>query len=163
MADFGIILFFICLVFGMLGMIFVVITLFNRRKAQKAQGWLVSSGTVTATDIRQHTSIDDDGSAGSTYFEPVVEYTYQVGEQTYTSRRIAFGANQFDSGTARKKVDQYPQGKSIEVRYNPEKPEEAVLETTVAGGKVFLILGFVFIAIGLCGGCGGLAAWFSTL
>ena len=78
-----------------------------------------------------------------------MEYTYQVMGETCTSRRIAFGASQFDRGTANRKVEQYPQGKVVEARYDPDKPGEAVLETVVAGGKTFQVVGIIFLAIGL--------------
>lgn len=149
METSGIITLVLGLIFGLLGLVFLIINNLNRKKAHKALAWPVASGTVTKTDIKEHTSVDDEDGITSTTYEPVVEYTYQVMGQPYTSRRIAYGASQFDKNTARQKVEQYPQGKTLEVRYNPDKPAEAVLETAVAGGKVFQVVGFLFLAIGL--------------
>ena len=144
----------VLLIFAGCGAFFVIFTLLSRKKAQKAAGWRAVNGTITATEIKEHTSIDDEDGIGTTQYEPVVHYSYAVGGQTYTGKRIGYGFNRFDLGTARKKLEQYPQGSSVEVRYNPEKPEEAVLETTVGGSKVLLIVGMIFLVIGLCGGCG---------
>lgn len=136
-------------IFIILGLVFLIINNANRKKTQKALSWPVARGTVTHIEIKEHTSVDDEDGATSTTYEPVVEYTYQVMGQPYTSRRIAYGASQFDKNTAHQKMVQYPQGKVVEVRYNPDKPAESVLETVVAGGKAFQIVGLIFLLIGV--------------
>lgn len=150
------------LIFGILGVIFIIVALVSRKKAQTAQGWPVTAGAVTGVDVRAHQDYDEDSGTTTTNFEPVVNYTYNVMGQTYTGSKIAFGANRFDQRTAQNKVAGYAPGSSIQVHYNPQKPADAVLETKVAGGKVFLIVGIVLAVIGLMACCGGLVVMMFT-
>jgi len=135
-------------VFSLLGIIFLIINTINRKKAQKTLSWPVVNGAIMKSEIMEHASEDEDGLTTTTY-EPVVEYTYQVMGQSHTSRRIAYGANRFDRRTATRMVEQYPQGGTVKVHFDSNKPAESVLETAVAGGKVFQIVGYIFLAVGV--------------
>ena len=146
------------LVFGVLGAIFLVIALVSRQKAQTSQSWPTAAGTVLAAELKEHVSHDYDDTPSTRYsFEPVVEYSYAVGAQTFTSRRIGYGANRFSRSQAQKTVERYPVGSAVTVHYNPTNPTEAVLETQASGSMLFLILGIIFLALCLMSGCGTVA------
>ena len=142
---------FLGAVFGILGLIFLIIALRSRKKAKASQSWPTVPGTVTAASLQENREIDEDGSVSYTY-EPVVQYRYAVMGHEYVGSKIAFGANTFGRAQAEQKVNAYPPGAAVTVHYNPDKPEEAVLETQAAGGSVFLIVGIIFllIALGAC-------------
>lgn len=142
------------LIFGGLGLAFLVIALVSRQKAQTSQRWPTAPGTVLSATLKEHVSHDHDDTPSTHYsYEPVVEYNYTVGGQTYSSRRIGYGANRFGRGQAAKILERYPVGSAVTVHYNPANPAEAVLETQAAGSTVFLILGIVFMALCLLSGC----------
>ena len=140
------------LIFGVLGIVFLVIALVSRQKAQASQSWPTAAAKVLASEVKQHVSPDSDQQTQSSY-EPVVEYSYSVGQQTYTSRRIAYGANSFGLGQAQTMIARYPVGSAVTAHYNPANPAEAVLETKAAGATLFLILGIVFLALCALSGC----------
>ncbi len=76
----------------------------------------------------------------------------------YTGDKIAFGG---DVGGSRKKANemiaQYPVGKNVSVYYDPNNPEDVVLERRM-GSKGLLIIGVVFTLIAVCTLCVGLIA-----
>jgi len=98
--------------------------------------------------------MDDMEGTASTTYEPAVKYTYSVAEQTYTGERIGYCPTQFDYGTASKNIFRYPVGSTVRVRYDPQDPAKALLETKGAGSKLFISLGIFFLVVGVCAGCG---------
>jgi hypothetical protein len=156
MATGGVILLILGVVFFGLGALFLFLTLRARQKAKTSQGWPVAQGKVLAVDIQEHSSYDEDDHSTSATYEPVVQYQYSAGGREYTNKRIAFGANSFDRSTAQKKAGQYAAGMAVSVHYNPNKPEESVLETSAGGSTVFMVVGIVFAVIGLMGCCGSM-------
>jgi hypothetical protein len=115
---------------------------------------------VLKVEVKEHADIDED-SSGSTSYEPVVEYQYTVQNQQYTGRRIAFGANRFGHSQARSAVARYPVGSTVQVRYNPEKPQEAVLEARASGATIFMVVGIILLVIGIASCClTGIGAFF---
>ncbi len=120
-------------------------------KAKAAETWPTAMGRVISSEVVEEESTDREGGT-STWYNPVVAYAYSAGGRELTSRRLRFGNYRFAS---RKKAEAallpYPVGASPAVRYNPEKPEECVLETKKPG-PIYLIMapfGFLFIGLGL--------------
>jgi hypothetical protein len=136
------------LVFLVLGVIFLIVGLVATKRAKAAQSWPSMPGTVMRSEVVRHESTDEDGSSSVT-FEPVVEYSFSVMGQPFTGKRIAFGANRFNHNKAVEITARYPIGARPNVYYNPDKPKDSVLETSASGGKLFVILGGVFSAVGL--------------
>ena len=132
----------------LIGAIFLVVGLVAAKRAKAAQSWPVIPGTVLSSQVVEHESTDSEGSSSISY-EPRVEYQYIVLGQSYTARRVAFGANSFDYKKASEIAARYPEGAQVNVHYNPDKVKEATLETSATGGKLFTILGAVLGAAGL--------------
>lgn len=136
------------IIVALVGVVFAIIGFVSRRRAALSQSWPTVSGEVLTSTIVQHHSTDSDGSS-STSFEPLVEYRYTVIGSEMIGKKIAFGANQFDFGTAQRIIGRYPTGSAVQVHYNPDKPTEAVLETRANGGMVFLVVGIVLVIAGI--------------
>jgi len=153
MATGGVVLLILGVIFFGLGALFLFLTLRARQKAKTSQGWPTAQGTVLSVDIQEHSSYDEDDHHTSVSYEPVVQYQYSVSGRQYTNKKIAFGATSFDRSTAQKKAGQYAAGMAVSVHYNPNKPEESVLETSVGGSTVFMVVGILFAVIGLMGCC----------
>lgn len=120
-------------------------------KAKAAESWPGAGGRVVSSQVVEEESTDREGHT-TTWYNPVVTYAYSVGGRELTSRRLRFGNYRKSS---RKKAEAmlapYPVGATPMVRYNPEKPEECVLET-VKPGPIYLIMalfGFLFVGFGL--------------
>jgi hypothetical protein len=120
-------------------------------KAKAAESWPSALGRIAACEVIEEESTDREGHT-TTWYNPVVHYSYTAGGRDYESRRLRFGNYRSSS---RKKAEamlaRYKAGGQAPVRYNPEKPEECVLETT-RPGPIYLIMamfGLIFVGFGL--------------
>jgi hypothetical protein len=120
-------------------------------KAKAAETWPTASGRVISSEVVEEESTDREGGT-STWYNPVVTYGYSAGGRELTGRRLRFGNYRSSS---RKKAEAalaaYAPGATPMVRYNPENPEECVLETSKPG-PIYLIMalfGFLFVGFGL--------------
>ncbi len=155
---------FFVLLFVLCGAGLVFFALRSRKKAEESQGWPGVSGQINRSGVKRSASSDDDGNTTYSY-SPAVEYSYQVGGQSFTSRRMVFGAVKGYSSPAKaeKELARYPAGAAVTVYYNPENPAEAVLERTAGGFNAMLIGGIICLVIGLCGVCLGGIGIFNAL
>jgi hypothetical protein len=120
-------------------------------KAKAAETWPTAAGRVLASEVVEEESTDREGGT-TTWYNPVVTYAFSGGGRELTGRRLRFGNYRFAS---RKKAEAalapYPPGASPPVRYNPENPEECVLETA-RPGPIYLIMalfGLLFVGFGI--------------
>jgi hypothetical protein len=123
-------------------------------KAQASETWPTAMGTLTRSEIVVEEDSDQDGGT-TTWYNPVVAYSYNVAGEAIEGSRIRFATMRRGS---RKKAEEvlarYRAGDNVTVRYNPEKPKEAVLESQKPG-PLYLIMalaGLIFIAFGLLWG-----------
>ena len=120
-------------------------------KAKAAESWPLAGGRVQSSEVRVEESSDRDGGS-TTWYNPIVRYSYTAGGREHQGNRLRFGNPR---SASRNKADAaivpYPPGASVMVRYNPEDPEEAVLETRKPS-PVYLIMapfGLLFVGFGL--------------
>jgi len=120
-------------------------------KARAAETWPTAAGRVLSSEVVEEESTDREGGT-STWYNPVVTYSYAAGGRELTGRRLRFGNYRF---AGRKKAEAalapYPVGASPAVRYNPQDAQECVLETAKPG-PIYLIMalfGFLFIGFGI--------------
>jgi hypothetical protein len=120
-------------------------------KARAAESWPTAMGKVHSCQVVEEESTDREGHT-TTWYNPVVAYSYSAGGREHEGRRLRFGSYR---KSTRKKAEAmlaaYAPGGTAAVRYNPDRPEECVLET-VRPGPIYLIMalfGFLFVAMGL--------------
>lgn len=130
----------------LVGIPLLIVGVVSRKRAKAALSWPTIQGEVTGSAVVQHT--DNDSEYSSTSYEPVIEYIYSLMGQSYTGKRIAYGANSFNLKKAQEIAAKYPVGSPVVVHYNPEKPAECTLETSASGGKVFSIIGYILVPLG---------------
>lgn len=120
-------------------------------KAKAAESWPSTIARVVSCEVVEEESSDRHGHT-TTWYNPVVVYSYTAGGREHQGRRLRFG--NYRSGS-RKKAEAalapYPAGSAPSVRYNPDKPEECVLETSKPGPiyLVMAVFGLLFVAFGL--------------
>ena len=96
-----------------------------------AAKWPTVSGLVTSTRVDKHYT-----RFGPRY-EPIVSYTYQVMGASHSGSRLSFwGDESMSTEGAQKKLDDYPPGATITVRYDPRKPNRSVLEHGLRLGPI---------------------------
>ena len=119
-------------------------------KARASESWPSAAGKLTRAQIVVEESNNSDGGT-NTWYNPVVNYAYRVAGRELTGSRLRFGNVR---STSRKKAEAalapYAEGSMISVRYNPEKPQECVLESRkpAATYLIFTIVGFPILTLG---------------
>ena len=137
---FGIILFLV-------GLIMVISALVNSQKAKAAESWPVIPGTIIRSGVKEY--INRSNGITSRSYEPVVFYQYSNMGKMYEGKRLGIGATRVKNEEAQAITDKYLAGTPVNVHYNPNKPEEAVLEVVSRSSKAFLIIGLIFGGLGL--------------
>ncbi len=133
------------------GLFFAVYGYTAYQQGLASENWSKANGTVIKSEIVKRTRTTGTGTDRRKVVEhiPQVAYSYKVNGQSYQSSRITFGAiNKLNAGNT---VQRYAKGKNIEVFFDPQKPDEAVLmpgaDSTLS--IVFIGIGSVFMVMGL--------------
>jgi len=116
------------------------------QNARASASWPTADGIITSSEVTHSTDSD-----GGDSYSPEVTYTYTVDNVNMENDTIKFGENSYSSS---RKADgiasNYPVGKNVIVYYDPEKPDQSVLEPGVsAGSYIVLGIGVLFILISL--------------
>lgn len=139
--------------FLLMNAIFLGIIVSTQRKMNAIQGWSSTMGTVSNSYLERRRS-----SKGGSVNYPVVQYSYQVGGQSYQGRKIAPGMEVGGTG-AGKVTGRYPVGAQVMVFYDPQNPSDAVLERKAhAQWVMWLVLAVTDLML-----CGMAAAFAFTL
>ncbi len=141
-------------VFFGLGAIFVGVGIDGYRDGQATESWPSATGRVISADVQERieTRRDMNDRQRTEYtYTPSVRYEYSVGERTYLGHRVK--ADDYGGGADRayQIVNRYPAGSDVIVFYNPDDPDQAVLETGADTMGVYLFggVGALFAVIGL--------------
>jgi hypothetical protein len=129
--------------------------------AEAALLWPVAEGRVIAAEVVKRISKSDDEFDS---FIPRVSYAYAVDGRHYTSDVIRVGLADLGyvrEQQARDHLARYPVGAIVAVRYDPQKPELAVLEIGQVGAARYLLAGGLLAAVGV--GAAVFAIWSATL
>ena len=95
--------------------------------AHDAKRWPTAPGVVVSTGI-----IDRSGKTFS--FDPYVTYSYAVDGRSYVGDVLRTDGYDYSSRSgANAKLDEYPVGSAVDVRYDPHDPSRSVLEPGVGG------------------------------
>jgi hypothetical protein len=87
--------------------------------------WPVADGMVLSSEVRTHTT------ENRTSYSPIIHYKYQVHGKWYTGSRLAFGFSNRSREASSDIVEGYAAGTSIPVHYDPNQPENSVLQPGV--------------------------------
>jgi len=114
--------------------------------------WPGVRGRIESADVAvSRASGRNSGGRASHSYGASIGYSYEVNGKTYTCDNVFFGDYRADRpGHAERQKAQYPVGREVNVYYNPDAPEIAVLEP---GPKpsTFVVMGFglVFSVVAL--------------
>jgi len=132
-------------VFSLLAVGLIILGLLTLRQTPRSRRWAKVEGKVITSNVNEFT-----GKGGRTY-RPMVIYAYSVGAVRFMSSRIASRPlASSDRSAAARFVEKYPVGKTVQVFYDPQDPEQAVLEPG-ANPWLPMIAGGVFsmLAVGM--------------
>ena len=123
------------LVFLVLGLGFTTISIFNIVHGAQSSNWPITEGKVLSFWIPSSRAINHGLR---------VKREYEVGNKKYISSRVSFTRNY---GSMEHAYKNYPIGSRVRVHYNPNSPEQAVLEPGVTWHIFpYLFLGILFLA-----------------
>ena len=120
-----------------------------KKRAEDSLSWRSSEGKIVSSDV----ITDYSGgyrSSNRTYKADIL-YEYQVGRTTYTHDKICVGG-QLQVSWGNKAEDycqKYPEGKTVQVFYNPDDPQDACLERREETSLFVKLVGGVFGVVGL--------------
>lgn len=106
------------------------LTFRNLEQARASNAWPTAPGHIVSSGVREYEEWNRDKEEQWTYYAAQVTYAYTVNGVLYTGDRINFSTavRWGDRGPADKIIARYLTGATAEVYYNPENPQEAVLE-----------------------------------
>jgi hypothetical protein len=126
------------LVSGGFGMLMLALVVSALREAAAMKRWPIVRGRVLSSEVEEYRA--DAGSKGyggararMTLYRPVVTYEYEVAGRRFRGDRITQSPG-LDRGVpvfAEQIAQRYPAGSTPDVRYNPKRPSESVLEPRV--------------------------------
>jgi len=129
--------------------VYITISAFiSRSKANASQNWSGTQGTVRESNVQVKESYDSDDGTTTTY-SPHVRYAYTVNRQAYESGRIHFGSGKTTRRAAEEAINRYPAGSTVMVYYDPQNPQQAVLERRSGSGWLQFAIGIVMAVGGL--------------
>lgn len=120
-----------------------------------SETWPVVSGTIISSGVVE---IEDDEG---TSYKPQVIYEYVANDSNIEGHRITFGQMSYSNYQyAQAIADQYPVGQPVEVHYDPDNPDKAVLEPGVQSsawiimgfGDFFALMGLILALVALIAG-----------
>ena len=137
------------------GVMLVTMLWMARRQVAEASGWPAIGGRIVKSGVEHYRKRVGGAQSGTltTFYEPVVEYSYRVNDREYHSTQVSFGGKSASSqAIADAAAARYPTGNLVLVHYDPKNPSNSVLELKVALGVPLLVVAIAFF---------GLAVFFS--
>ena len=137
------IVFLICGIIGMAAGVSLTMT------GIKSSRWPKTEGTIESSGIE----IADHHGRDVTCYTPNITYTYSVGGQLYRNRQVSTGEHGSNNiKYAQRVVGKYIPNMSVDVFYNPNDPNNALLEAGFSISSILvLIVSSVFFIAALLG------------
>lgn len=111
-----------------------------------SKSWPSVPGTITKSEVQVFKR------DGNTHYQPDIAYSYTVEGKKYTASKITVGDGALDNNVSKAKRLQaeYPAGKEVDVYYDPDLPESAVLQPGTKSGDLMLAgISALFFFVGL--------------
>ena len=132
---------------GLVGMLWGGLAHRSARAAvAAAERWPSAPGKILATEPQRR-----GGSSGrNQYYVPLVRYSYVVNGREREGSRLRFGYTSARSrGGAEAMLAPYPVGAEVKVRYDPDNPDQSVLEPgKTSANMLFLAIACAFLFLG---------------
>lgn len=109
-----------------------------RQEGAESESWPSVPGTITEMRVTE----THDARDGTHSKRLEIQYTYSVDGKAYRGDRVSVASN----GDADAGARQYPEGKSVNVFYNPKRPGDAVLERGASGAWIWGFGGIALMA-----------------
>ena len=128
---------------SLVGLFLALFATNNAINAYKAKAWPTTEGMVTYSEVEWNSK-----------YVPKVVFSYNVGSDEFSSEKIRLTnfAHYKKKEDAAKVTNKYPVNGKVKVYYNPNKPNEAILDPGIKGEHIFMfLLGFIIFIAPLAG------------
>ena len=128
------------------GAIFIFFALPPLQYAATSKNWPSVPGTITKSEVQVFKR------DGNTHYQPDIAYSYTVDGRKYSASKITVGDGSLDNNVTKAKRLQaeYPVDKEVDVYYDPDLPESAVLQPGTKSGDLMLAgISAIFFFVGL--------------
>jgi hypothetical protein len=139
-----------------MGGVFGAVAADNYRDGEATKAWPSTTGQILTVgvdeDVRRERRDNGSYRERRTY-TPMVTYAYTIQGTEYTGHRIRADASGGDRDKAFDTINEYPVGSLVDVFYDPEHPDAAVLKQGADTVAVWLFggVGGIFVVLGLVG------------
>jgi hypothetical protein len=123
-------------------LLFGAILLWARWRSHNARNWSMAIGRIMSAEVKTIKR------RSKIRFAPEVIYEYEVDGKLYQGKRLNFGFQMQHNirSWAEEGIAAYTVGQQVEVYYNPDKPQDSVLEIAAPVGKPVKLM--LLIAVG---------------
>lgn len=128
------------------GIIIIALGIFlHLRERAITKNLLIARGAVIQTEVRSTHLARYSGTAYHAY----IKYRYEVDGKTYEADKVALAESYYETPEEAKKfIDQYPVGSSVDVHYDKREPNRAYLDVEGPNnGTIVIVLGVLFTII----------------
>jgi hypothetical protein len=124
-------------VLAMVGGAFLFLGMRSVKAARASALWPSVPGKVTSSQLMTG------GTRSKPWYNAQVTYIFAVNGQSFTGEKVFFGNSRSNfPGKPQAVVDRYREGTEVNVFYNPQQPQQAVLERRTGGSNtLYLVLG----------------------
>jgi hypothetical protein len=138
-------------IFVAIGLWFLVKFALNMGKANRAMNWPTVEGRVTESLVSTHRSRRSDSGARTNLYGALVRYSYMVKGVEYSGERVTFAdTHNSDRSKAEAILARYAIGAAVRVYYNPEDPQNALLEPGISNQSFLpLLIPLAFLVVGI--------------
>lgn len=131
---------------GVFAGILLLATVVKLREVWRCRNWLTTSGRIVTSKVESRPCTGVGEKAGTMGNFPLVTFEYTVRGRLFQGSRISVGEQAADVGVE-SMLDKYPQGAEVDVYYNPDDPEESVLERDLPPDFAKAIGGLLFFVV----------------
>ena len=144
-----IVVFIIILFFAVAGGYMLYKLLKNIVLYLQSKRWMRTEGQILFAGVDSQTSIEVDGP--HTTYQAKVIYRYTVSGNTYDHNQIAFNSDLRTENYQKQAeiASQYAPGEAVTVYYNPNHPENAIIERKIFSVLVHIMMVLIFFGISL--------------
>ncbi|MDP3441966.1 MAG: DUF3592 domain-containing protein [Ignavibacteria bacterium] len=107
---------------------FIAISGYNMYRGYKSSTWPSVRGNILKSEISERRYSGTKSSGRKTEYHASVDYQYEVIGKMYFSNSISYKASKTSYSAAMIELQKYPENSGHVVYYNPENPEESVLD-----------------------------------
>ena len=124
--------------------------LFNLDQGRASRHWPTAEGTIRSSRVVEVRSLSRSTGSPTLRYHPEVVFAYRVDGVRYVGHRISFRDDHFGRRPPAERIAaRYPRGATVPVSYDPDDPEQAVLEPVYDWSTYIpLAIGLFFVAGG---------------